>query len=445
MAEPQFLLTLTQLPPDLSPTLQGQTVRLKRLPATLGRGKDATITVKHRSLSRLHCRFYLTDGRLAVKDLASTNGTWINGHRIREDSYVQVGDQIMFGSIGFHLSLLETRMPERAPESVPKTMVESSRTVVTHDADHLNGAKGTDLSDRSDRGQPLSEEFQGSGRGDTVRVQAVAESESSSVGIMTDPAEAAHQPAAPLLDTEDLRHLVEVSLPSDWQHEPAGDDDSQDSDPQFSSPNEEFAPGEANDQAVVFFEADDRVPEGDEDPGADEEESATGNPPTAVQDLPDAGRTRDVEREMGVEGALRGASAAQLMKQHALDSGPPGHGKENRAAENLQPLKVDLSGEGGATPIVPDRPEDRSQAPVSDHSSEDVIEIQIPGRPADVSSVNIETSFVAGGSSIDLGSFASQPSEHDPSAEDLVIEDPGAFKNASLSALGQFFDKRKRP
>jgi hypothetical protein len=54
------------------------------LPATIGRGKDASLTIAHPLISRQHCRLYESKGLLMVQDMESTNGTYVGGRRIRE-------------------------------------------------------------------------------------------------------------------------------------------------------------------------------------------------------------------------------------------------------------------------------------------------------------------------------------------------------------------------
>jgi predicted component of type VI protein secretion system len=53
-----------------------------RLPAVLGRSREADITVPHPLISRRHCEISENNGVLMVRDLASLNGTMIGGRRI---------------------------------------------------------------------------------------------------------------------------------------------------------------------------------------------------------------------------------------------------------------------------------------------------------------------------------------------------------------------------
>jgi pSer/pThr/pTyr-binding forkhead associated (FHA) protein len=54
------------------------------LPTTIGRGKEASLTIAHPLISRQHCRLYEAKGLLMIQDAGSTNGTFVGGRKIRE-------------------------------------------------------------------------------------------------------------------------------------------------------------------------------------------------------------------------------------------------------------------------------------------------------------------------------------------------------------------------
>lgn len=98
-----FALKLVEVPEGTATALVGKVLKLKTLPATIGRGKDATIVVQHRKLSRLHCRFYVADEKLHVRDLGSTNGTTVNGSPVIGAEVLREGDMISAGGVVFQL------------------------------------------------------------------------------------------------------------------------------------------------------------------------------------------------------------------------------------------------------------------------------------------------------------------------------------------------------
>ena len=49
----------------------------------VGRDEDCDVRLEHKSVSKLHCVIVKTDGLLLLRDLGSTNGTRVNGQRVR--------------------------------------------------------------------------------------------------------------------------------------------------------------------------------------------------------------------------------------------------------------------------------------------------------------------------------------------------------------------------
>ena len=88
-----MLQTLTGEQPE-------QTFRI--LPAgvrTVGRATGADFIVDAALVSRVHCRLTaLPDGQLEVRDLESTNGTFVNGQRI-EAARLSDGDRLQIGRL----------------------------------------------------------------------------------------------------------------------------------------------------------------------------------------------------------------------------------------------------------------------------------------------------------------------------------------------------------
>ncbi|HEX7380513.1 MAG TPA: FHA domain-containing protein [Pirellulales bacterium] len=74
-------------------------VRLK-LPAMIGRSRDADVTVSHASVSRHHCLIYELEGALVVRDNGSLNGTVVDGQKIQE-SLLKPGQSLTIGPLTF--------------------------------------------------------------------------------------------------------------------------------------------------------------------------------------------------------------------------------------------------------------------------------------------------------------------------------------------------------
>jgi pSer/pThr/pTyr-binding forkhead associated (FHA) protein len=74
---------------------------LDRERMTIGRAEDASISINHNSVSRLHCEVHaLGDGRFEIVDKGSSNGVRVNGAELRR-GIVEPGDVIELGDVRF--------------------------------------------------------------------------------------------------------------------------------------------------------------------------------------------------------------------------------------------------------------------------------------------------------------------------------------------------------
>lgn len=80
----------------------------------LGSAKSATISVPDSTVSAAHCELRFDSGVLVVRDLNSTNGTWVGGVRIRE-AVLLAGATITIGRTRLHLEALNVELPSAAP------------------------------------------------------------------------------------------------------------------------------------------------------------------------------------------------------------------------------------------------------------------------------------------------------------------------------------------
>ena len=70
----------------------------------LGRHPYNEISLEDPAVSRYHCWVVVEDGRVLVEDLASVNGTFLNGERVAKRVPMKSGDTIRLGSTVFVLS-----------------------------------------------------------------------------------------------------------------------------------------------------------------------------------------------------------------------------------------------------------------------------------------------------------------------------------------------------
>lgn len=79
-------------------TIGGQKYYLKRgRKYIIGRGTEADIMLEDLWVSRKHCELWWTNEKLMIKDLKSTNGTYVNGKRLTEEKEIHMKDVIRVG------------------------------------------------------------------------------------------------------------------------------------------------------------------------------------------------------------------------------------------------------------------------------------------------------------------------------------------------------------
>ena len=84
---------------------------------TIGREPGCDLFVTDITVSRVHARLTRTSAGWLLADLGSTNGTTVNGWRIREPVAVQVGDRVRFGSAAFVVSITQQDDDPVAPSA----------------------------------------------------------------------------------------------------------------------------------------------------------------------------------------------------------------------------------------------------------------------------------------------------------------------------------------
>lgn len=86
----------------LSPEQKGRSHELTVDKTTIGRVEDNTFQIAESSVSSHHCEIVLRGADVVVKDLNSTNGTFINGEKISE-SVLKPGQTLRLGQIELKL------------------------------------------------------------------------------------------------------------------------------------------------------------------------------------------------------------------------------------------------------------------------------------------------------------------------------------------------------
>src|SRR5208282_1844729 len=90
----------------ISEGLAGLSHELGKRWVTIGRGDKNAFQIVERSVSNQHCEVLLRGNELVVRDLRSTNGTFIGGETISE-AVLQPGQTMRLGLVDLRLEISE--------------------------------------------------------------------------------------------------------------------------------------------------------------------------------------------------------------------------------------------------------------------------------------------------------------------------------------------------
>jgi pSer/pThr/pTyr-binding forkhead associated (FHA) protein len=82
----------------------------------IGRDEECDIRLEHKSVSKLQCVLVKTDGLLLLRDLGSTNGTRVNGQRVRRAALLP-GDNLSVANVKYVVKFGHTLESEPLPAS----------------------------------------------------------------------------------------------------------------------------------------------------------------------------------------------------------------------------------------------------------------------------------------------------------------------------------------
>ena len=125
---------------------QGMTSRIHELTVdktTIGRVEDNTFQIAEPSVSSHHCEIILRGGEIAVKDLNSTNGTYIAGEKTAE-GVLKPGQTLRLGNVELRL---EASAAAATPAAAPASAKKAGETPKT-------APRGVSLSDLEGGGRP---------------------------------------------------------------------------------------------------------------------------------------------------------------------------------------------------------------------------------------------------------------------------------------------------
>lgn len=101
----------------LLPVSDGHPIELAKDMTVIGRDDECDIQLNHKSVSSLHCILVKTDGLILVRDLGSTNGTRVNGQRVRRAALLP-NDHLSIATFRYRVKFGEDTV-EAAPLADP--------------------------------------------------------------------------------------------------------------------------------------------------------------------------------------------------------------------------------------------------------------------------------------------------------------------------------------
>ena len=96
---------------QLIPLDGGPPVEITRDLTLVGRKEACDLRLDHKSVSKMHCVIVKTDGLLLLRDLGSTNGTRVNGQRVRRAALLP-NDQLTIAGFKFRVHLGPEELPQ---------------------------------------------------------------------------------------------------------------------------------------------------------------------------------------------------------------------------------------------------------------------------------------------------------------------------------------------
>src|SRR5579859_5369878 len=141
----------------LSAGMTGRTHDLNTEKTTIGRVEDNTFQIAEPSVSSHHCEIILRGNEVIVKDLNSTNGTFINGEKITE-APLKSGQILRLGQIEMRLESDAAPAPAGSQKKLDQTMVMQrgvSLTELEQGARGGFGTKGTGFSKKDNKANKI--------------------------------------------------------------------------------------------------------------------------------------------------------------------------------------------------------------------------------------------------------------------------------------------------
>jgi predicted component of type VI protein secretion system len=113
----------------------GRAIVLKRPRLLIGRAEECDIRPLSDEVSRRHCQVLKESDHVAVEDLGSRNGTFVNGKRIEAKTLLHDGDRLRVGSLELTVACVMPSV-DRSEEDVSRWLMADDETSAALDTTH---------------------------------------------------------------------------------------------------------------------------------------------------------------------------------------------------------------------------------------------------------------------------------------------------------------------
>ncbi|MFM8584271.1 MAG: FHA domain-containing protein, partial [Planctomycetaceae bacterium] len=136
----------------------GKVIPLNVRQFLIGREQDCHLRPNSELVSRHHCVFAIDDFSVRLRDLGSTNGTFLNGERLKGQAVLKAGDKVVVGKLAFEVSiqLSPATAPVAEPEAPDNTAVvdEAAQNAATIEFGAITQAEDTAMFPQSETAVP---------------------------------------------------------------------------------------------------------------------------------------------------------------------------------------------------------------------------------------------------------------------------------------------------
>jgi len=90
----------------------------------IGRHKECHLKASGSTISQHHCAVLVRDGKVFIRDFDSTNGTYVNQKRVRDEQELAQGDILQLGRLAFRVRIdADAEEPSAPPMKADESMV----------------------------------------------------------------------------------------------------------------------------------------------------------------------------------------------------------------------------------------------------------------------------------------------------------------------------------